>query len=270
MHPISRTVKLAVLLLIASGAAACQRAAALEEMPAGTDVTIEMQDGRRVSGALVSVDPETVVVTGKQNDGRVWVTRTNIAEVKEAPTGAAAAAAPRVVTVPAGSRLEVTLETAVASNTNSVEDPVRATLIAPLVVDGVTVAPRGSVLLGAITGVRESGRVRGRAELGMRFNRLQTEAVTYDIRTAPLQWTAEGTKGEDAAKIGIGAAAGAVIGGIAGGGKGAAVGSAIGAGGGSAVVLATRGEEIHLGAGTTLRVALTEPLAVTAPADDED
>ena len=74
----------------------------------------------------------------------------------------------------------------------------------------------------------------------MRFTRLQTGSVTYDIETKPMSWVAESTKKEDAVKIGAGAAAGAVIGAITGGKKGAAIGSAIGAGGGTAVVLATR------------------------------
>jgi hypothetical protein len=190
-----------------------------------------------------------------------------VRQTEEAGTRAPAL---REVSLPAGSRIEATLDSGVASDTSRVEEPVRATLTSPLAAEGVTIAPAGSVLTGVVTSAVESGRVRGRAELALRFDRLQTEAVTYDIRTAPLRWVAEATKGEDAAKIGIGAAAGAVIGGIAGGGKGAAIGSAVGAGGGSAVVLSTRGEEIRLGAGTTLRVELTEDLTVTAPAADSD
>jgi hypothetical protein len=86
--------------------------------------------------------------------------------------------------------------------------------------------------------------------------------VTYDIDTKPLSWIAESTKKDDAVKIGAGAAAGAVIGAITGGGKGAAIGSAIGAGGGTAVVLATDGQEIRLAAGRKLSVSLTNPLTI--------
>jgi hypothetical protein len=267
MNPMRRAVKAGIVALTATAALACQSSPTLEELPAGTDVTIEMQDGRHVTGKLVSVDPETVVVNGEKNNGKVWVTRTNIAEVQsgEQPREPEL----REVIVPVGAGLDVRLEAPIASDTSQVEDMVRATLAEPFVADGVTIAPAGSTLIGTVTGVRESGRVRGRAELGVRFNRLQTPAVTYDIRTAPLRWVAEGTKGEDAAKIGIGAAAGAVIGGIAGGGDGAAIGSAIGAGGGSAVVLATKGEEIRLGSGARLRVELAEPMSVMAPASGD-
>lgn len=261
-------LKLSGLAMMALAAVACEGTPPLEEMPAGTDVTIEMEDGRHVTGKLVNVDPETVVVSHDRTEGKIAVTRSRIADVQpreDAPSRPA----PREVIVPSGSTLEARLDTAVASDASSVEQPIQATLTNPLVADGVTVAPAGSTLLGAVTAVRESGRVRGRAELGLRFTRLRTDAVTYDIGTAPLRWVAEATKGEDAAKIGIGAAAGAVVGAITGGAKGAAVGSAVGAGGGSAVVLATRGEEIRLGAGTTLRVELTEALSVLTPAAED-
>jgi hypothetical protein len=36
------------------------------------------------------------------------------------------------------------------------------------------------------------------------------------------------------------------------------------------VVLATRGEEIRLGAGTRLRVALAEPLSIMAPVEGDN
>ena len=63
-------------------------------------------------------------------------------------------------------------------------------------------------------------------------------------------------------KIGAPAAGGAIIGAIAGGKKGAAIGTAVGGGAGTAVVLSTRGEEVHLPKGSALSVKLTEPLTV--------
>ena len=61
------------------------------------------------------------------------------------------------------------------------------------------------------------------------------------------------------------AGAGAVIGAITGGKKGAAVGGAVGAGAGTGVVLATRGDEVTLAAGTSLTTTLTRPLVVLVP-----
>ena len=82
------------------------------------------------------------------------------------------------------------------------------------------------------------------------------------IRTATIAREAEGTKKQDAAKIGGGAAAGAVIGGLLGGGDGAAKGAAIGGGAGTGVVLATRGKEVTVPAGTAVSARLTGPLMI--------
>jgi outer membrane lipoprotein SlyB len=77
---------------------------------------------------------------------------------------------------------------------------------------------------------------------------------------------AESTKGEDAAKIGVGAVGGAIVGGILGGGSGAAQGAVIGGAAGTGVVLATRGEEVTLVKGTVLAASLASPLTVRVPA----
>ncbi len=286
MRPTRRALKVWSPVLIGLAAVACPRTPPLEEMAAGTDVTIELQDGQRVTGKLVNVDEEKVVVARDVQPAapegaasapaprppsptapKIEVTRSKIAEVQ--PTPDVPEPELREVSVPAGTTLDATLGTSLASDTSSVEQTVEATLTMPLLAEGVTVAPAGSTLIGSVTSVRESGRVRGRAELAFQFTRLRTDAVTYDIRTEPLRWVAEATKGEDAAKVGAGAAAGAVVGAMAGGGKGAAIGSAIGAGGGTAVVLATKGEEIRLGAGTRLRVELAEPITITVPSDED-
>jgi hypothetical protein len=64
-------------------------------------------------------------------------------------------------------------------------------------------------------------------------------------------------------KIGLPAAGGAIVGGIVGGKKGAGIGALAGGGGGTAVVLSTRGKEVRVGRGALLSVRLTAPLTVT-------
>jgi len=66
----------------------------------------------------------------------------------------------------------------------------------------------------------------------------------------------------DATKIGVGAGAGAAIGAILGGKKGAAEGAAVGGGAGTAVVLASKGDEVRLAAGADVTTRLTAPLIV--------
>ncbi|HET6315445.1 MAG TPA: hypothetical protein VFG86_03225 [Chloroflexota bacterium] len=166
------------------------------------------------------------------------------------------------MTLPEGTMLGVRLETAVASDTSKVEDPVRASLRKAVVADRLTALPEGAVLAGAVTDVARSGKVKGLAHLSLRFTSLTVDDERYDIMTATVSRQASSTKKKDATKVGIGAGAGALIGAIAGGGKGAAIGAGVGAAGGTGVVLATRGQEVRLPQGTPLSVKLAAPLTV--------
>ena len=168
----------------------------------------------------------------------------------------------RDVTLPAGTTLQLELQSEVASDSSSVEDTVRATLRQPVSVDGNAVLPTGAEVVGTVTSVERSGRVKGRALVAYRFDSLNFAGERYDIHTNTLSHEAEATKGEDATKIGIGAGAGAAIGALLGGGDGAAKGAAIGGGAGTGVVLATRGKEVRLGPGADVTARLTEPLTV--------
>ena len=255
--------------------AACTRAEAIEKIPAGTEVTVITQDGSTVRGKIVSVDSDVVKLSGDGPNSTTEVTRSRISAVKrvDQPTPTAVVETPaapaareadvvRTIIVPDNTALDVTLNTALASDTSRVEQPVNGTLASPVVVDGTTVIPAGSAVTGHVTRVEESGKVKGRAELAFRFTQLRAGSVSYDIDTKPLSYVAESTKKDDAVEVGVGAAAGAVIGAITGGKKGAAIGTAVGAGAGTGVVLATDGKEIRLAEGRRLKVSLTNPLTV--------
>lgn len=263
---------------------ACSRTEAIEDMPAGTEVTVVTSDGTLVRGKIAKVEPERVILTsdrGSKKPANTEITRTSITEVKRVQPGDVDAPAPRrdtrssepaatrtapararTVTIPDGTTLNVELSSALASDTSRVEQDVTGTIDAPVVIDEVTVIPAGSRLRGYVTTAKESGDVKGRAELGFRFTSLTVGPVTYDISTEPIFYRAESNKKDDAVKIGVGAAAGAIVGAITGGKKGAAIGTAVGAGAGTGVVLASDGDEIRLAAGRKLKVSLTDPLII--------
>ena len=257
------TMAITVGLVNLSLVSACTRTEAIEKIPSGTEVTVVTEDGTLVRGKIAKVDPDVVTLTGERPDATTEISRTSIAEVKRVVADdRAPAAVVRTLTVPDNTVLDVTLGSTLASDTSRVEERVQGSVVSPVVIDGVTAIPAGSTLVGHVTHVDDSDKVKGRAELSFRFTRLTTGAVTYDIDTKPLYYVAEGTKKDDAVKIGVGAAAGAVIGAIAGGTKGAAIGSAVGAGAGTGVVLATDGKEIRLAEGRKLKVSLTNPLTI--------
>jgi hypothetical protein len=172
----------------------------------------------------------------------------------------------RELTIPAGTLLAVELQSSVASDASSVEDPVRARLRKAIMIDGVEALPAGSGLRGTVTEATRSARVKGRARVGFRFDSIEPAGrERLEIRTAVIAREAPGTKKQDAAKIGIPAGAGAVIGGIVGGGDGAAKGAAIGGAAGTGVVLSTRGKEVRFGPGADFNVKLAAPVTVRVP-----
>lgn len=177
---------------------------------------------------------------------------------EEAPTPALTSnppPEPRVLA--AGTVLPLVLGSTVASNTSQVGDRVLATLAEDVSEDGRVLLSAGTEVLGRVTVAKQSGRVKGRARLVMEFDEVRDGGSSYRIEASPVDVTAESSKGKDAKIAGGAAAAGAVIGAITGGGKGALKGTAIGGAAGGAAVLATRGVEVELDAGTQVTVKLT-------------
>jgi len=173
----------------------------------------------------------------------------------------------REVTIPAGTRVPIALDTTVGSDISRLEQPVSAHLTRPLLVGGTTVLPAGSHLGGVVTSAVRSGKVKGRAHVALRFDSVTPagsgpDAPRYSIDAVPISRTAPATKGKDALEIGGPAAGGAIIGALAGGKKGALIGTTIGGGAGTAVVLSTRGKEVRLPKGSALTLQLAEPLTV--------
>jgi len=170
----------------------------------------------------------------------------------------------REITLPAGTRLPVVLDTSVASNTSRIEQPVSGHTSRDVMVDGAVVVPAGSQVYGVVTDARRSGKVKGRAHVAIRFNTLVPKGSTerYRIQTGTVGRTAPATKKEDAVKIGAPAAGGAVVGGLLGGKKGALIGAGVGGGAGTTAVLTTRGKEVGIARGTALAVRLVSSVAV--------
>jgi hypothetical protein len=169
----------------------------------------------------------------------------------------------REVTIPAGTTLPLELTTAISSATATVEMPVTARVRQAVVVDGQTAIPAGATLNGEVFEVERAGRVRGRSHVAVRFTEVQLPGgARENLRTNPINFQGEATKGEDATKVGVGAGVGAAIGGILGGGSGAAKGAAIGGAAGAGTVLATRGREVEVASGTNVDATLASPVEV--------
>lgn len=179
-------------------------------------------------------------------------------------TSAQAAPAPRTFTVPAGTSIHIRLSTELNTGSTAPGSKFDGTLAEPLVVKGVTVAPRGSLVGGRVTNVVSSGRLKRPAEISLMLTSITPEGgqqTSVSTRT----WTVSGKshKRRDIEMTGGGAGVGALIGAVAGGGKGAAIGGLVGAAGGAGAAYATGKKEIDLPTETQIIFRLTAPATFT-------
>lgn len=135
----------------------------------------------------------------------------------------------------------------------------------------------GAVIEGSLSKIDRGGRVSGRSELAMNFDRIRMRNGTvrsFDgfierVRTPngeEVRVDNEGIVAEDdsqttrtATRTGVGAAVGALIGAIAGGGKGAAIGAAVGAGTGAGSVFVQGRDDLELMRGSEFTIRTSVP-----------
>jgi hypothetical protein len=192
-------------------------------------------------------------------------------EASAAPANAPAAkpaeppkpAAPKSVTIPAGTELSVVLSSSLDSGKNKAGDTFTGNLSEPVVVNGKTVLQSGAKVEGTVVAAEGSGRVSGKASMSLALTSVIIKGKTVSISTKTHAEEAQSSKGRDAAIIGGGAGVGAAIGAIAGGGKGAAIGAAVGGAGGTGTVLATKGKEVKYDAESKLDFTLDQDVKVT-------
>lgn len=135
----------------------------------------------------------------------------------------------------------------------------------------------GAVIEGVVARSDRSGRLSGRADMTLDFERIRLRnGRTYDFAGTidrvqlpngeTLRVDREGNVEEDdsqtsrtVTRSAIGGAIGAVIGAIAGGGKGAAIGAAIGAGAGAGSIFIEGRDDLELPIGTQLFIRASSP-----------
>ncbi len=168
------------------------------------------------------------------------------------------------VTLPQDTAIQVSLNHAVASDENRPGDHFEATVSEPVVVKGKTVIPEGAQVDGLVVDARQSGRLKGRAQLDLALETVDVNGKAYEVHTASNDRVGGRHKKRNIALIAGGGGGGALIGAIAGGGKGALIGGPIGAGAGTAVAYFTGKKDIHLPAESELTFRLSEPVTINA------
>lgn len=209
---------------------------------------------------------------GPQNNAPAPVTR-------PAPAPASRAASNgQTITVSAGTRLGVTLENGISTNSAKPGDSVYFRTSFPVTMNNKVVIPVGSYLRGEVTESKRPGRVKGKGELRIRLNTLiLPNGYTIDLNAEPHSSDAAGTKtdsegkitgpggkGKDAETVAATTVTGAGIGAIAAGGKGAGIGAGIGGVAGLAAVLLSRGPDAQLPRGSSMDLVLERDLQLEA------
>jgi hypothetical protein len=158
--------------------------------------------------------------------------------------------------IPVGQEIDVRLQKELTSDTAQVEDRFEATTAVDLYRGNDVLIPAGSMMRGVVSSVSRASRTDRKGSMTVAFDQVTVNGRSYPMRgTVTQALESEGIKGE-IGRIGAGSAVGAIIGGIIGGTKGALLGVLIGGGG---TIAATEGKDVHLPAGTLLRVRMDTP-----------
>src|SRR3984957_19657253 len=200
-----------------------------------------------------------------------------------APAPAASVQPPHTFTVPAGTKVLLSLKSAINTKTAQQGDGVYLVSSFPVVGNSRIMIPVGVYVQGIVDRVVRPGRVKGRAQLDLHFTTMifpngQVVDVPGVLNSLPgsdgpkvkgNEGTVEqaGNKGRDVGNVLKGAAIGAeagVFGGAASGDvvKGVGYGSLAGAAAGTIYTLFTRGNDIVIPSGTAVEMVLQRPLVL--------
>ena len=171
---------------------------------------------------------------------------------------------PPTVKLPAGVFVTVRIDQMLSSDKNQPGDGFSATLVRPLVADGVIVAQRGQLIGGKVIETQKAGRVKGVSRLGVQL----TDLTLVDGQQLPIKTDLTGIRGptsngRDAAAIAGTTLMGAAIGGAADFGPGAAIGAGAGLIASTVGVLLTRGRPTIIYPETLLTFRLSAQLMIS-------
>jgi hypothetical protein len=170
---------------------------------------------------------------------------------------------PASLAVPAGVYLTVRINQLLSSDKNQVGDAFSATLLKPLVINGVVVAEPGQTIGGHVVEAVKAGRVSGLARLGVQLTDLTlVDGQQLPIKSSLINRTGPSSVGQDAGVIAGTTALGAAVGAAAAWGKGAAIGAGSGLLLGVVGVLVTRGHPSILYPEQTLTFRIEAPLTI--------
>jgi hypothetical protein len=182
--------------------------------------------------------------------------------------------------IPKGTHVLLRMLNSISTRTAAEGTQVYLQTVTPVAINGEIVLPPGTYVQGSVSHAKRSGRVKGRAELGIRLETLtfaggKAQKISPRLSAVDSGDTGQkvdeteslvkqsSTVGKDAAQVAILAGSGAAIGGLAERTfKGAGIGAGAGTVVGLAAALLTRGNEVELHQGSTLDVVFDRDVVI--------
>ena len=276
MRPIRIVGMLLFALILAVGLSACGKKAdtevstgTTEENPATTQEATPEPSTSQPPATTTTTTTTTTAPSGTKTSTKPSSGKSTSGK----STKAVPAAETRTVSLPAGAIFDVQMTTPVSTKTSNVGDKIEATLVAPLTApDGSVIANQGALVRGEVVELTRASKSRAaedRASVKFAFTSLETvdgeKSLNTTVTNSEGKMVAGSTTKRDALVIGGSAVAGAVLGKIIGKDtKGAVVGAFGGAVLGTGAMMASKGHELEVPAGSKVSLRAEEPITVVS------
>ncbi len=220
--------------------------------------TLELADGTLLEGDLVGSSNNIIMfdtgdgIEAFPESEVVGIYLSSGVATRDEAINSAGSVTANTKTVPAGTRLVIRMTDSIDSNKHKAGHRFKGQLEGALVVDGVTLAPRGAFLYGQVVESKKSGRAAGSASLTLTFTDIMLDDQLFPIATIGLQAQTGNEAGRSVGRT----ARSAAIGGLIGGSSGAKTGAKVGVG----ASILTSGASINVPAGTIVETELAGPL----------
>lgn len=164
---------------------------------------------------------------------------------------------PVTLTIPTGTRLVIRTSESVDTKRHSVGHRFRSQLESALVVDGITIAAKGTAIYGRVAQANQAKRMAGSSDLTIVFTDIMLNDQLHSMSTQGLTAQGKNEAGRTAGRT----ARAAALGGLYGGSSSAKKGAKLGLG----ASLVTSGSSINVPAGTLVETNLASPLTLPHP-----
>jgi hypothetical protein len=267
----------ALTLLVAFAISACQKKAETELTQGETGYGTETPPADQTAQTAPPVDEGTAAPAPVAQKPATKTTAPKSTAPKSTTPKAGGsqgvyASGTKTVEVPVGTLFDVEMVTPVDTRTSNIGDKVEAKLAAAITHDGVLIAEAGAPVRGEISDLKRASHAKGaedRASVTLLFTSIETvdggKMLHATVTNSEGKLVAKSTSTRDKLIIGGSTVAGAIVGKIAGKDtKSTIIGAVGGAVVGTGAVLAAKGYELEVPAGSKVSLRVDQPVTIVA------